>query len=142
MYQLSRKDNLVNSVIVLHGIFFPHLKFRLNKCDAIKQNESDDVDKNRHTVFISFILQFDIYEIQKTPKQYNTKEIGCYYWLYLKININKFRLILLDHITYEISVGCRRCGSIGIYWVAVTSTNAYYRLYTRTRLLQHTNCIT
>ena len=26
-------------------------------------------------------------------------EIECYYWLYLKINISEFRLILLDHIT-------------------------------------------
>ena len=50
----------------------------------------------------------------KTPfwscsKQQNTKEIKCYYLLYLKINISEFRLILLDHITYllnDLRIGC------------------------------------
>ena len=37
-------------------------------------------------------------------KKLNTKEIECYYWPYLKINISEFRLILLDHITYSSSL--------------------------------------
>ena len=41
----------------------------------------------------------EILSFQCCSKQYDTKRIGNYYWLYLGINISEFRLILLDHIT-------------------------------------------
>ena len=39
--------------------------------------------------------------IKEFPKQKETKGNTYYVWLYLKINISDFRLILLDHITYD-----------------------------------------
>ena len=38
--------------------------------------------------------------IKEFPKQKETKGNTSFVWLYLKINISDFRLILLDHITY------------------------------------------
>ena len=37
----------------------------------------------------------------RMPKTIGTKDIFYFVWLYLKINISDFRLILLDHITYN-----------------------------------------
>ena len=46
-------------------------------------------------------LVLKILTAERCQKQYETKDIFCFVWLYLKINISDFRLILLDHITYH-----------------------------------------
>ena len=41
-----------------------------------------------------------IWALERYQKQKETKDIFCFVWLYLKINIPNFWLILLNHITY------------------------------------------
>ena len=66
--------------------------------------------KNKNSVFMHIVfLNFRAITPIKIKQQFqgyipilqNTKEIECYNCPYLKINISQFRLILLDHITYD-----------------------------------------
>ena len=55
----------------------------------------------------------------RVAKTIGNKEIICFVWLYLKIDICEFRLILLDHITYVLRPACLLKGAwsdpIGIF---------------------------
>ena len=101
--------------------FFPFLvpdvvKFTYMWCDQAKS-----VWSRSNSVFIfltNCMHHFHSYILQKTPlklvdwfqryeqlkdAENNRKQntFFCFVWLYLKINISDFRLILLDHITYS-----------------------------------------
>ena len=78
-------------------------------CDVIKQNESE-LKNNEGLVFnllrfVSYILLKPLSKLNVWFQRYSrfspakNNEIEHYYLLYLKINISKFRLILIDHIT-------------------------------------------
>ena len=86
-------------------------------CGVIKQNQSE-VDQIQFLIFLSNCMHhFNSYILQKTPlklvnwfQRYeklkdakNNRKQETFVWLYLKINISDFRLILLDHITYGFS---------------------------------------
>ena len=50
---------------------------------------------------LNLVNWFQRYEqLKEAKKKQETKDIFCFVWLYLKISISDFRLILLDHITY------------------------------------------
>ena len=86
-------------------------------CDAIRQNESK-VTLTNFLVFCMVVLGIfyamfsrnpsenwlvsspEVQAVEGFAKQEKTKDFFPFNWLYLRINICKFRLILLDHITY------------------------------------------
>ena len=44
-----------------------------------------------------------IWAVEGCQKQLETKDIFCFVWFYLKINMTDFRLILLDYITSHLT---------------------------------------
>ena len=54
-------------------------------------------------------------------------KIGSYYWLYLKINISEFRLILLDHITITNVLWFYICQMLSLlcHSTSICSVNCY-----------------
>ena len=88
-------------------------------CDAIGQNESEVAQIKFHQVFCIIILGIFNTTFSRKPhrnwlvssrdasswrfcKTIDIKEIFPFKWLYFKISIYKFWLILLDHITYYV----------------------------------------
>ena len=85
-------------------------------CGVIKQNQSLSQSNSvfifptncMHHVHIyilqnislKLVIRFQRYEQLKDAKNNRKQDIFCFVWLYLKINISDFRLILLDHITF------------------------------------------
>ena len=85
-------------------------------CDVIKQNQSKvgQIQFVFYYLFAPFSqlhfaensieidqLVLKIWVVEVCQKQWETKDIFCFVWLYLKINISDFRLILLDQIKYN-----------------------------------------
>ena len=58
----------------------------------------------------------EIQRVEGCRKQEETKDIFCFVWLYLKINIPDFRLILLGHITFLFLGSGRLQGQLGVAW--------------------------
>ena len=133
MYSIKHKSriNLDHRSSQWHQCIELYKEIKDNKCDAIKQNESElekintwfscslyastsELYYTENTINIEHTVP-EISPIYTCSKQSNTKEIECYYCLYLKINISEFRLILLDLITnYWITLMYTRitCGLI------------------------------
>ena len=85
-------------------------------CGVIKQNQSE-VGQIQFSFFLLTVCTIftatfaensieigklfpEIQRVEGCQKQQETKDIFCFVWLYLKINISDFRLILLVHIKY------------------------------------------
>ena len=107
---LVAKDNWVIYGKVKNGhllrlIYWFAMNIWFYICGVIKQNQSEV----GHIQFTASYFAENPIEIEQPvqkisafkefPKQKETKGNTSFVWLYLKINISDFRLILLDHIT-------------------------------------------
>ena len=61
---------------------------------------------------VNWFQRYD--QLKDAKNNRKQKDIFCFVWFYLKINISKFRLILLDHITNELSFPTQVCATLGI----------------------------
>ena len=69
-----------------------------------------------------------IWAVEGCQKYKETKAIYCFIWVYLKINISEFRLILLDHITYVDwwHQGCHKPSTALIDWLLPIKRKVYW----------------
>ena len=84
-------------------------------CGAIKQNQSEvgqiqfsELHFAENPIEIGQLVP-KIWAVEGCQKQWETKDIFCFVWLYLKINISDFWLILLDHkphISFQLPPFC------------------------------------
>ena len=117
MYKDSSKSlvkvNLAIARFYVHSLM--SFSRTLKLCDAIKQNESEVCKINFHFshwlytlsaklskqhIPLQLVNWFLRYRQLKGWKTIGNKEIICFSWLYLKISIWEFQLILLDRIIW------------------------------------------
>ena len=74
----------------------------------------------------------------RVAKTIGNKEIICFVWLYLKISICKFRLILLDHVIHILSIDtCTKSyySKQFFSYTTISSASQYWLVYIRGSLV-------